>query len=243
MADAQAPAEPKRPVVFFQDLCLKHKNTKSKDEVERPERITAVQYAVAALLARLEFAAASTSAPAAASAAAREPGPVTLVRSTAALDDLLHNRAARELMGIKDEADPHARSYAEKLWDWCTTGEWRIPAVRDQYERDLFRACAPLCCRARNSDILWPVCSQSYDAFAGAVATVCEAIDTVAQSSSSLKTAADLDSSQHLGTRAFVVVRPPGHHCTAVSTLLFVWWTYLAEASHAHQRRRWTMSP
>lgn len=65
----------------------------------------------------------------------------------------------------------------------------------------------------RDVDAVTPsaVCPQSYDAFCGAAATVCEAVDAVAAASSN--GARSLAS----GTRAFVGVRPPGHHCLPVS--------------------------
>jgi histone deacetylase HOS3 len=43
------------------------------------------------------------------------------------------------------------------------------------------------------------VCPESIDAIQGAVGTVCEAVDTILEPGS--------------GTRAFVAIRPPGHHC------------------------------
>ena len=43
------------------------------------------------------------------------------------------------------------------------------------------------------------VCPESIDAIQGAVGTVCEAVDSVIMSKTD--------------NRAFVVVRPPGHHC------------------------------
>ena len=44
------------------------------------------------------------------------------------------------------------------------------------------------------------MCPESIQAMEGAVGTICEAVDSVL-------------SSQDNPTRAFVVVRPPGHHC------------------------------
>lgn len=54
------------------------------------------------------------------------------------------------------------------------------------------------------------VCPESFGAISGAVGTVCEAVDHVADAG-----AAD-DSktgSSSPNARAFVAVRPPGHHC------------------------------
>jgi histone deacetylase HOS3 len=56
----------------------------------------------------------------------------------------------------------------------------------------------------------WIVCPESIDAIQGAAATVCEAVDFV------------MGSKQDLG-RAFVGVRPPGHHCGDDSPSGFCW--------------------
>ncbi len=54
--------------------------------------------------------------------------------------------------------------------------------------------------------ILYQVCPESIVAIQGALGTVCEAVDTVVASS--------LKKDERSGiTRAFVAIRPPGHHC------------------------------
>ena len=52
------------------------------------------------------------------------------------------------------------------------------------------------------------VCPGSIDAISGAVATVCEAIDAVVAASGQTPSAGST-----ADRRAFVAVRPPGHHC------------------------------
>lgn len=47
------------------------------------------------------------------------------------------------------------------------------------------------------------VCPESLDAMSGAVATVCQAVDEVVRTN--LNT--------NWSPRAFVAIRPPGHHC------------------------------
>lgn len=51
------------------------------------------------------------------------------------------------------------------------------------------------------------VCPGSIDAVQGALGTVCEAVDDVLNPSTS-------------NSRAFVAVRPPGHHCGEVGFIL-----------------------
>ena len=50
------------------------------------------------------------------------------------------------------------------------------------------------------------VCPESVDAIQGALGTVCEAVD-------------DMMSGPGSVSRAFVAVRPPGHHCGEVRLL------------------------
>ncbi len=58
------------------------------------------------------------------------------------------------------------------------------------------------------------VCPGSLDAIQGALGTVFEAVDTVFEhSESASETVSELKSC----SRAFVAIRPPGHHCGEVS--------------------------
>ena len=52
---------------------------------------------------------------------------------------------------------------------------------------------------------IFQVCPESITAMQGAIGTVCEAVDKVILSSRS-----HVDTPIH---RAFVAIRPPGHHC------------------------------
>ena len=71
------------------------------------------------------------------------------------------------------------------------------------------------------------MCPSSVEAFQGGLGTVCEAIDGVV-------TASESDT---LSRRAFVVIRPPGHHCGEVGTLPFTFVPALADntMSRIHQ--------
>ena len=71
--------------------------------------------------------------------------------------------------------------------------------------------------------IAFTVCPESFQAFEGALGTVCEAVDAVCRATGVAKESTNpsyprLDNG--VGTpspRAFVAVRPPGHHCGEVS--------------------------
>lgn len=207
--------EPGQPTVFFQDLCLKHKSLHSKNDLERPERLRAVAYGVGAIFGRLEEA--NKPQPAQEGAVNDPKPPVTIVRSNVTVRDLLDLPAGRAVLGTKLSEDS-PQVYGEMLREWCKdskkklrTGEKEIPPG---FEADLY--CAYPISRGlpRDTDALVrsTVCPQSYEAFCGAAATVCEAVDAVATASS------NDPRSLASGTRAFVGVRTPGHHCLPVSS-------------------------
>lgn len=58
------------------------------------------------------------------------------------------------------------------------------------------------------------MCPGSLDAIQGALGTVCEAVDAV------MSFASD---NLIITRRAFVAIRPPGHHCGEVSLELCLW--------------------
>lgn len=116
----------RRPAIYFQERHEKHKNYAKKDELESPQRVRAVEYGVAALLARLE------------EAYPNDPSPLKIIRSTVEIDDIANNVAARIMFGIKAENDPAKESYAERLWQWCK--DCALPAGK--FEPDLYRECS-----------------------------------------------------------------------------------------------------
>ena len=239
---------PGPPLVFLQELCLKHKNLLSKNDLERPERLRAVEYGVGAVLGRLEESLAPTHT-------ARTPdGIFKVVRSTATVRDLTELQAGKAVLGAKDDDEVNTPTYAERLKEWCRDSKKKIKSgereVPSQYEGDLYRKfflsvffvvvlvvtfiiiiiiIFVLFGTKRVSDTLCLVCPQSYEAFCGAIATVCEAVDAVADASHPLSSPSSNSptdraspsnptpqTSRPHSTRAFVAVRPPGHHCLPV---------------------------
>lgn len=57
------------------------------------------------------------------------------------------------------------------------------------------------------------VCPQSLDAIQGALGTMCEAVDRVMSSVGDVRKNQGENSSTPNIQRAFVAIRPPGHHC------------------------------
>ena len=218
-----------RAIAYTQDACLQHRNIAvggAKRSLERPERLQAVNVGIAAIYARLEEAAASRQ-PAqkaktrktAKSIGEISPTPFAIVRSTKSLVEIPSHPAARDVLHIKTEDDEErALTYAETLALWCKESRQKIVQrqreLPKELEADLYRELprphmffSPL-----NHNPV--VCPKSIDAIKAALGTVCEAIDDVATSSQSHDTG--------IGTRAFVAVRPPGHHCVSVSRCFYV---------------------
>lgn len=65
--------------------------------------------------------------------------------------------------------------------------------------------------------MVWTVCPGSIDAIQGALGTVCEAVDTVIANTRGIQPTPD---GQPKASRAFVAIRPPGHHCGEVSNIV-----------------------
>lgn len=57
------------------------------------------------------------------------------------------------------------------------------------------------------------VCPRSLDAIQGALGTVCEAVDRVMTSAGDVRKSQVENWSTPNIQRAFVAIRPPGHHC------------------------------
>lgn len=62
------------------------------------------------------------------------------------------------------------------------------------------------------------VCPESINAFRGALGTVCEAVDAVMRVRDCAPGWTASWPALSLEARAFVVVRPPGHHCSEVAS-------------------------
>ncbi|KAI0338095.1 Arginase/deacetylase [Trametopsis cervina] len=185
--------------IYLQDACLRHKFIRDRDAsnvFERPERLRAVNIGIAAAYARLEAAALNISMASGRTNAKISP-PFVFVRSAKSIRILEHDAARYIHGGAGTEDSPTMHSYGASLEAWCldsaetiAKGQSEIPP---NFEQDLYLS------------------PESMSAFEGALGTVCEAVDDV-------MTSRPIYSAPNRGTqldgRAFVVVRPPGHHCS-----------------------------
>lgn len=244
--------------VFLQDACLKHRFIRSRDSsniVERPERLRAVKLGVSAAIARLEgsipvgkqvpedsskhemgspLQAADVSqveAGAEADILAEAMGrmniapaisleefplsrslPVRVLRSSAQVN-ILNHAAVKFVHG-----DIDGDVYLEKLKVWARDSADKIAAGQSEIPEGL----------SQGDLYLSP---GSLDAMQGALGTVCEAVDTVMHSGRPNASEAQLPPAR----RAFVAIRPPGHHCGEDTPSGFCFLNNVAvAAAHAH---------
>ncbi|EJD50534.1 Arginase/deacetylase [Auricularia subglabra TFB-10046 SS5] len=137
---------------------------------------------------------------------------VTFIRSKAAVDICTHPAVDY----IHGDEDPAANPLL-KLREWTNACEERLKAKESEVPAHL-----------PQGDLY--LCPQSIEAISGAVGTVCEAVDHVIERSKVVgpsETSAD--------RRAFVAIRPPGHHCDEANPSGFCWVNNVAiAAAHAH---------
>jgi histone deacetylase HOS3 len=218
--------------IFVQNSCLQHKYIRTKDLsaiVERPERLRAVNIGLSAAIARLDALLLAGKQTTAQSHLAKDetdpndlaqhmtklslsqsapksgaPLPVTITNSEATVD-LLNHPAVKFIHG-DIEGDVYLKNlkrWASESIDKIKNGMSEIPD--NYFQGDLYRTY-PYHTLYYELGLTKPVCPGSMNAIQGAIGTVCEAVDKVISSTRST------DNKEPLH-RAFVAVRPPGHHC------------------------------
>ncbi|KAJ6453097.1 Arginase/deacetylase [Mycena sanguinolenta] len=209
-----------KPTIFLQDACLGHRYIRSRDLsaiVERPERLRAATVGLSAAISRLEAARSQTaSSDDLAAQLARlnieskpsEPSadsPVSIVRSSASADILSHP-AVKYIHG-----DVGGDVYLENLVRWIKESKGKIDKGESEIPEGLSQGDLYLC-------------PESISAIQGAIGTVCQAVDAVVGPNQTEPT-----------NRAFVVIRPPGHHCGEDTPSGFCFVNNVAVgAAHAH---------
>ncbi|KAJ7228119.1 histone deacetylase domain-containing protein [Mycena haematopus] len=196
-----------KPAIFLQDACFGHRYIRSRDLsaiVERPERLRAVTVGLSAAMSRLEGVQYQTaeslnpddlaaqlgrlnieSAP-----LNRSDPPISIFRSSASADILSHP-AVKYVHG-----DIDGDVYLENLVRWIRESKEKVDKGESEIPESLSQGDLYLC-------------PSSLAALQGAIGTVCEAVDAVAGSSQAVPST-QMESPVN---RAFVVIRPPGHHC------------------------------
>ena len=169
--------------------------------------------------------------------------PVTLIQSHATVD--LNNHAAVKYVHGDIDGDVYIEklmSWARESWEKVQGGGSEIPQHLSQ--GDLYRefnAVHAGFTRERLTILFLVisvlVCPESITAIQGALGTVCEAVDKVMFSSRSSE-GGETNSSDGLSiNRAFVAIRPPGHHCGEDTPCGFCFMNNVAVAA-AHGKAR-----
>ncbi|KAF8827670.1 hypothetical protein HHX47_DHR4000146 [Lentinula edodes] len=207
--------------IFIQDACYQHRYIRSRDTsliVERPERLIAAKIGLAAAVTRIqEVVGKSTGDPNDLVAALDKltlgsrssdiTAPINVVHSSATLD-ILNHPAVRFTHGFPDpNTAKDSNEYLRNLKKWSEDSIEKISKGDSEIPQELAQG-----------DLY-----QSLNAIQGALGTVCESIDTV------------VDPSPSSSKRAFVAIRPPGHHCgeDTPSGFCFVN-NVIVGAAHAH---------
>ncbi|KAK7462250.1 histone deacetylase [Stygiomarasmius scandens] len=230
--------------ILIQDACYQHRYIRSKDLsaiVERPERIRAVKVGLSAAIARIEeaYKAGGTVVPTtdiySQTKTAVDENPDELVSaldrlnlgSKASFDpqdiiskssiadvvsvfhssaniDILNNAAVKFIHG-----DIDGDLYLINLTNWIKESTEKIGRGESEIPSGLAQGDLYLC-------------PGSLNAIQGALGTVCESVDLVLGSPSTID-------------RAFVAIRPPGHHCGEDTPSGFCFVNNVAvAAAHAH---------
>ena len=208
--DAHHGPEPTRraeTVVILQDACYGHRYSRPRASraqlstiVERPERIKACVLGVSAAYVRL--------------GERHEDGsfPLHPENDPASLPSIPFRiqRSARRLsLGSQTVTNVHGTKWMEELKIMCETAETKLAAGGREIQRpDMDRgpnADAPQ--KFHEGDLY--LCAESLEAMEGALGGVCDAVDAVFKPQGA--------------QRAFVAIRPPGHHCSASHPSGFCW--------------------
>ena len=141
---------PVPPRVYLQDTCLKHKFIRSKetsDVYERPERIRAINIAIAAIYARLEEAnpgLLTSHGDKSKGSKSTISGPLTIIRSDASLDMRVHKASLAVHSG--DDTDGTQWFLADDIEEWCVKSYDKVQRhqseIPDRLEQDLYCKCS-----------------------------------------------------------------------------------------------------
>ncbi|KAK5653908.1 hypothetical protein OQA88_7833 [Cercophora sp. LCS_1] len=202
--DPPAPAET---VVILQDACYGHRYSRPKTSrvslntiVERPERIKACVLGVSAAYVRL--------------GERHEDGafPIGPSLNPAALPSVpfrIHKTTRRLSLSSQTVTNVHGVKWMEELKAMCDSAEAKLATSGKELQR-------PEMDRGPNSETPQKLhegdlylCAESLDALEGSLGGVCDAVDAVFRPQGP--------------KRAFVAIRPPGHHCSASYPSGFCW--------------------
>lgn len=188
-------------VVILHDACYGHRYSRPRTSkstlsmiVERPERIRASVLGVSTAYVRLGRRHGQTLRQSAMTGATDVPP--FLIRKTARRTSLLDAPVVTV----------HGKAWLEELHSLCTSASAKLAFDGRELERDSTSEHEATKPPLHPGDLY--LCAESLAAFEGAIGGMCDGVDAVF--SDTIR-------------RAFVIVRPPGHHCGADSPSGFCW--------------------
>ncbi|KAF9881738.1 histone deacetylase hos3 [Colletotrichum karsti] len=192
-------------VVILHDACYGHRFSRPKTSkgalstiVERPERIKAGVLGVAMAYVRLGERHCDGSYPIHPSL-----NPTTIPN----IPFRIYKTERRLPITSQAVTNVHGTKWMEELKMMCDVAEAKLSMGGKELQRpEMNRGADGPPAKFHEGDLY--LCSESLEAFEGALGAVCEAVDRVFTSGP---------------RRAFVAVRPPGHHCSASYPSGFCW--------------------
>jgi len=194
-------------VVILQDACYGHRYSRPRASksllstiVERPERIKACILGIAAAYVRLGERHQDGAFP-----IHPDSDPATLPT----IPFRIQKSFRRVPLTSQVVTNVHGVKWMEELRHMCDTAETKLASGGKELERpDMDRGPNAGEPQAFHEGDLY-LCEDSRDALEGALGGVCDAVDIVFN--------------PHGPQRAFVAIRPPGHHCSASHPSGFCW--------------------
>lgn len=195
-------------VVIIQDACYGHRYSRPKTSkatlsliVERPERLQASIIGMSSAYVRLSGAFAGGS---------NAPQPQR--QPSAAVPFRIQKTARSVPLTSPAVTAVHGSKWMQELTFMCDAADSKLASGSKELLRpDTPTGSADSKPRLHEGDLY--LCGESLDSLQGALGGVYDAIDTVFQNSVATPTP----------TRAFVCIRPPGHHCSADHPSGFCW--------------------
>ncbi|KAK1834214.1 Arginase/deacetylase [Podospora conica] len=199
--DATTPAET---IVILQDACYGHRYSRPRTTraglstiVERPERIKACVLGVSTAYVRLG------------ERHVEGAHPIRPGVNPASVPFRIHKTTRRLSLTSQTVTNVHGVKWMEELKTMCDSAEAKLAMngkelLRPEMDRGP-NAEAPQ--KFHEGDLY--LCAESLNAMEGALGGVCEAVDAVFRPQGP--------------KRAFVAIRPPGHHCSASYPSGFCW--------------------
>jgi histone deacetylase HOS3 len=168
--------------------------------VERPERIKASVLGVSAAYVRLGERHAGASYP---------PHPHLDPGSIGSVPFRIRKTDRKMALSAQAVTNVHGTKWMEELKLMCDSAEAKLAQNGKELARpEMQREAGETPAKLHEGDLY--LCAESLEALESALGGVCEAVDTVFDPLASAK-------------RAFVAIRPPGHHCSASFPSGFCW--------------------